>query len=75
MDNVLYQDRPTNHRVLIGNKKRVVHARHDWEGRFVRFVVQRTKGEMEAERKSYLPAKVGIKSWFEVFEYNFVGAK
>ena len=71
MNNALFQDKPTQHRVLISNVRRVVHARYDWEGTFVRFVVKRTPAEMEAARKSYLPAKVGVLSWFEVFEHNF----
>ena len=71
MNNVLYKDIPTNHRVLIGNRKRVVYARHDWEGQFVRFVIHKTQAEMETARKKYLPAKVGIPSWFQVWEYNF----
>jgi hypothetical protein len=57
--------------VLLGNRNRVVHARYDHEGRFVRFVILRTNNEIEKERKSYLPAKVGILTWFEVFEHNF----
>jgi len=73
MNNALFKDTPTHHRCLIGNVRRVVHARHDWEGNFVRFVVHRTAAEMEKERKSYLPAKVGIMTWFEVTEINFQG--
>lgn len=71
MNNSLYKDTPTSHRVLIGNRYRTVHARYDWEGLFVRFVVHKTPSEIESERKSYLPARVGIKKWFEVWEHNF----
>lgn len=75
MKGPLYFDTPTAHRVRFGGKPRVVHARHDWEGRFVRFVVHRTKAEIEAARKPYLPARVGIVDWFQVYEYEFMGAK
>ena len=71
MKTALYEDKPTHHRVLIGNRRRVVHARYDWEGTFVRYVIHKTPAEMEAARKSYLPAKVGIVSWFQVWEHNF----
>ncbi len=75
MHGPLYFDTPTTHRVVVGGRARVVHARHDWEGTFVRFVVHRTPGEMEAARRSYLPAKVGIVNWYEVYTHNFKGAK
>lgn len=71
MNGPLFFDTPTNHRVLVGGKPRVVHARHDWEGTFVRFVVKKTKAEIEKARKCYLPAKVGIVGWFQVYEHNF----
>lgn len=74
MNGPLYFDKPTAHRVLVRGKPRVVHERTDWEGRFVRYVVQRTKGEIEAARKAYLPAKVGVTDWYEVFPHNFIGA-
>ena len=71
MNNALFQDKPTAHRVLMSNQKRVVYARYDHEGNFVRHVAHRTAAEIEAERKSYLPAKIGILTWFEVFEHNW----
>lgn len=71
MHNALFQDKPTAHRVLLGNVRRVVHARHDHEGNFVRFVVLRTQAEMAAAARQYLPAKVGIPTWFEVYPHNF----
>lgn len=71
MNNALFQDRPTGHSVLLGNARRVVHARYDHEGNFVRFVVLRTRAEMEAAARQYLPAKVGILTWFEVYPHNF----
>lgn len=71
MANSLYKDTPTRHRVLIGNRRRVVYARHDWEGTFIRYVVHKTPVEMESAGKSYLPAKVGIRPWFQVWEHNF----
>lgn len=71
MNNALFKDTPTKHRVLMGKARRVVHARHDHEGNFVRFVVLRTPAEITTARKAYLPAKVGIVGWFEVWEHNF----
>jgi hypothetical protein len=65
MNNALYKDHPTSHRVLVSNKLRVVYARMDWEGNFVRYVVQRTKAEIKKIQDSYLPAKVGVKDWDE----------
>lgn len=67
----LFKDNPTSNRVLISNVRRVVYARYDHEGNFVRYVIQRTEAEMNRERKSYAPAKVGILSWMEVYPHNF----
>ena len=72
METVLFKDKKTSHRVIIGGMRRVVHARYDHEGNFVRFVVLLTKHELDCLRKSYLPARVDIKEeWIEVFEDNF----
>lgn len=68
----LYYSKRTSHRVLISGKKRVVYARYDWEGNFVRHFVKRTASEMEKARREYLPAKVGIASWFEVLPHSFL---
>lgn len=71
MNNALFKDTPTSHRVLDGGRLRVVYARHDWEGNFVRFVVLRTEAEVEKIRKSYGRLKIGIPTWYEVWEHNF----
>lgn len=71
MNGPLFFDTPTAHRCLISGVRRVVHARHDHEGNFVRFVVLRTQAEIDRAQKAYLPARMGIASWFEVLEHNF----
>lgn len=71
MHNALFKDTPTDRRVTRGGRRRIVHARHDWEGNFVRYVVHKTPGEMQAARKSYLPAKVGVSDWYQVYEHEF----
>jgi menaquinone-dependent protoporphyrinogen IX oxidase len=69
--NALFTDKPTTHYILIGNRKRKVYARYNWDNTFIRFVVKRTKQEIEKERNKYLPANVGILPWYEVFDYQF----
>lgn len=74
MNNCLFKDTPTAHRVRVGNKTRTVYARHDHEGRFVRWVVQKTKKEVQAEEKKYLPLVVGVQDWYETYPHFFIGA-
>ncbi|MDE2095722.1 MAG: hypothetical protein KGL39_00565 [Patescibacteria group bacterium] len=71
MNNVLFRDKETSHRVFFGNVRRKVFARYDYEGNFVHFVIHRTAVELRAAQKAYGVAKVGIASWFEIFEHNF----
>lgn len=74
MDNVLYKDTPTRHRVRLNGRPRVVHERRDWDGVFAGFVVHRTAAEVKKIQDSYLPARVGVCGWFRVYEHYFVGA-
>lgn len=63
----LYLDTPTKHRVTRGNRRRVVYARHDWEGRFVRFVTHRSRYDQDDIRRRYYGGvKVGVQAWDEV---------
>lgn len=71
MNNAIYTDVKTPHRVRYNGKLRCVYARQDWEGNFIRFVVHLTKAEVLARQKKYLPAQVGVANWFEVYEHNF----
>ena len=67
----LFEDTPTKHRVRRNDKKRVVYARYDWQGNFVRYVLPRTKAELAALRKEYGPS-VNLQTWYEVHEEEFV---
>lgn len=72
MSNALFTDEPTSHRIPRGNRKAVVYARYDWMGNFIRFVAHLTPAELRAEQAKYLPARVGIVGWYEVYEWQFV---
>ena len=74
MNNCLFKDTPTAHRIRSGNKTKVVYARHDHEGRFVRFVVQKTKAEVKKEQAQYLPLIVGVCEWYETYPHFFIDA-
>lgn len=67
----LFEDVPTKHRVRRNDKKRVVFARYDWQGNFVRYIVKRTKADLAALRKEY-GRSVNLQSWAEVYEDEFV---
>ena len=63
----LFTDIPTQHRVIRDGRKRVVFARHDWEGNFLRYVTHVSKAERDRRRaKEYRGAAVGLPSWTNV---------
>lgn len=69
--NQLFTDTPTSYRILVNDRPRVVLARHDFNGDFVRFVVHRTPAEINKEQNKYLPARVGIRPTYEVHPWEF----
>lgn len=66
MNNSLFTDTTTHHRIRRGNRSVTVYARTDWEGNFVRYVARYTPAEISKLVKSYGGAKVGILPTFEV---------
>lgn len=68
----IFTDSPTGYRVVRNGKKRVVYARHDYTGLFVRYVTHLSQREIDSyRRKEYGIAKVGICNWTEVHEHEF----
>lgn len=72
--NGLFEDHPTNHRVRVGNRKRIVYARYDFDGSFVRYVGHRSEQDREQVRKKHYGGVkvVNILSWWEVHPHEFV---
>lgn len=63
--NYLFTDIRTNARY----HGHIIYARYDWEGNFMRYIVNRKRHEIE-RIKQELGKHVGVTSWFEVYQWK-----
>lgn len=59
MQGPLFFDEPTDHRIEVSNRPRVVYVCRDFNGEFVRFVAYKTPQEIRREQNKYSPVVNG----------------